>query len=256
MPYIAFIESLTEGSVDKNGKKIPPVLKDFVSNSTEKAVDIRVTFPSNVVQDLELQLDVIGINGIEKLLKLTTTVSSTNMHLFNKDSRLVKYNNLEDIIDSYFQVRLDAYQTRKENLIKHHEQLLLKISMKAKYIMMVLDDSIDLRRKTSVQIEELLTKMALVKIEGSFDYLVKMAMNSVSDENVNKLLNEKGDIEVELSLLQSTSIQQTWLKELNELDLEYTKYKSKRNSEYIANSSSVVVEKKKAVIKKRKIESV
>ena len=253
MPYIAFLETLVEGSVDKNGKKIAPVLNDFVSNSTEKVVDIKVTFPSNIVKELELQLDATGINGVEKLLKLTTTVSNTNMHLFNKDSRLVKYNNVVDIIDAYFDVRLEAYQTRKENLIKHHEQLLLKISMKAKYIMLVLDDTIDLRRKTSVQIEELLTKMALVKIDGSFDYLIKMAMNSVSDENFKKLLKENDDIQAELSLLKNTSIQQTWIKELNELDAEYTKYKSKRNAEYVA--SSVIVDNKKT-IKKRKIDSV
>jgi DNA topoisomerase-2 len=253
MPYVAFLETLVEGSVDKNGKKIIPVLKDFVSNSTEKFVDIRVTFPTNAIKELESN---VGINGIEKLLKLTTTVSTTNMNLFNKDSKLVRYNNVTEIIDAYYDVRLDAYQTRKINLIENHERLLSKISMKAKYITLVLDDTIDLRRKTSVDIEELLAKNTLVKIESSYNYLINMPMISVSVENVNKLLKEKGEIEKELALLKNTSIENMWLKELDELDVEYSKYKTLRNSEYIATSSSGVVDKKKTVDKKRKTVSV
>jgi DNA topoisomerase-2 len=83
MPYISFLEELVDGSVDKNGKKIPPVLKDFISHCTEVSVDITITFPSKTkLRELESHTDSHHINGIEKLLKLTTTVSTTNMKPF------------------------------------------------------------------------------------------------------------------------------------------------------------------------------
>jgi hypothetical protein len=35
MPYITFLEGLIDGTVDKSGKKIAPIIKDMVSMSTE-----------------------------------------------------------------------------------------------------------------------------------------------------------------------------------------------------------------------------
>ena len=77
MPYKTFIESLLDPVVDKNGSKIQPLITNVVSNSTDKIIDIRITFPPGEIQKLESinGIDGTGINGIEKLLKLTTTIS-------------------------------------------------------------------------------------------------------------------------------------------------------------------------------------
>jgi DNA topoisomerase-2 len=241
MPYLTFIESLLDGIVDKNGKKKSPIIKDFKSNSTEKIVDICITFPYNKLKEYESEVDTNGINGLEKILKLTTSVSTTNMHLFDKDCKLVKYDKIIDIIDAFFEVRLEAYDKRKKYLISYLEKTLIKLSMKAKFVQYVLDDTIDLRKKTMNEIEILLGEYNLVKLDDSFDYLIKMPMNSVSKENVYKLLNEKANNENELEQIKNTTIHQMWLKELIEFDNEYTKYKSNRNKENsIMNAVSTV----------------
>ena len=49
-------------------------------------------------------------------------------------------------------------------------------------------------------------------------------MDSVSEENVTKLLNEKEKKEKELSDLDSKSTQQLWIQDLDELDVEYKKF--------------------------------
>ncbi len=36
MPYMTYLEGLVDGGTDKQGKKIPPALKEVVSHSTEK----------------------------------------------------------------------------------------------------------------------------------------------------------------------------------------------------------------------------
>ena len=82
MPYISFLGIIVDGST-KNGKKVAPTLRDFTSLSTEVNVDITVVFPRGKLDDYENQIDEQGINGVEKMLKLTTTQSSTNMHMFN-----------------------------------------------------------------------------------------------------------------------------------------------------------------------------
>jgi hypothetical protein len=48
---------------------MPPTIKNFVSNSTEKMVNILITFPNGVLTNIEKNIDSTGINGIEKLLK-------------------------------------------------------------------------------------------------------------------------------------------------------------------------------------------
>jgi DNA topoisomerase-2 len=224
MPYITFLEGLMDGGVDKKGCKIPPIIKDFVSNSTEKSVDIRITFPKGKLTEY-----ISDANSLEKLLKLTTTVSTTNMHLFDKECKLRKYHSIYEIIDAYYEVRIDTYVQRKEYLMGELNKILRRVSNKAKYIQLVLDDLIDLRRKSNTEIDILLLGFNLEKlceneISPSFDYLLKLPMNSVSVENVEKLMKEKIEIEIKLCKLEQTSITEMWKTELEEFEKQYTKY--------------------------------
>jgi DNA topoisomerase-2 len=259
MPYLSFLETLIDGCT-KDKIKQKQTVKEFISKSTEKNVEIRITFLNNVLSSLENDIEKSGINGVEKLLKLTTTVSTSNMHLFNKDFKLKKYSNIEQIIDEFYDIRHDAYEKRKQNLIKQYNIVLTKVSMKAMYITLVLDNIIDLRRKTTRQIEELFHKHQLIQIDESFDYLLKMPMISVSEENYLKLLQDKTDTEIELHRLQNTSVKEMWLKEIIEFDTEYTKYKLHRSVEYTSSdkTQSTSSSKSNTIVvnqKKRKISS-
>ena len=249
MSYITFLEGLVDGGTDKNGKKLPPVIRDFTSISTEVAIDITIVFPKNRIMELESNIDPTnGINGIERLLKLSTTVSTTNMHMFNKDSKLHKYTSVEEIIDEFYDVRITMYGKRKAYMVDALKNKLVKLSNRAKYIMASLDGSVDLRKKNSQMVTELLTGKGFVTIDGDFKYLIKMPMDSVTEENVERILKEKGDAEIELTALNKTTLEQMWLRELDVLRTEYGVYKKKR--EYIQAGSVKTTEPKKRVIKK------
>ena len=248
LPYITYLEDLTDGSTDKQGKKIAPTIKDFISNSTEKNVDIIVVFPRGKIAELESIVDANGINGIEKLLKISTTVSTTNIHLFDKDCKLHKYNDAIEIINDFYGVRLDTYQKRKNNLIQDMQNKLVKLSNRARYIQLNLEGTIDLRRKKTQEVYDLLTHLNFTLIEGDFKYLTKMPMDSVFKENVDSILKEKVDTEQALNILINTTIEQIWLSELNILEVEYTKYKMLR--EHLQNDASPTEKKKIIKIKK------
>jgi DNA topoisomerase II len=227
MPYISFLEGLMDGGVDKQGKRIPPSIKDFVSNSTEKLVDIKVTF-----------LKPTTLDEATKLLKLSTTVSITNMHLFDSDCKLHKYNTVHEIIDAFYEVRMDAYARRKAYLVDDLEKVLCKLSNKAKYILSVLDGRVELRKKTVQEIDDMLTSQVFDKMDGSFDYLVKMPMVSVARENVDKLLKERDDRHQELIALKATSPAQMWQKELAVFETQLELYLAKRSEEYMQRSAA------------------
>jgi DNA topoisomerase-2 len=221
MPYITFLEGLAEGVTDKAGKKSQPVIKDFVSMSTEVAVDITVTFPKD-------QLKKMGKDAIEKLLRLSTTVSTTNMHMFDAHCKLRKYADVQEVINEFYMIRLATYGKRKQAQIKDMNALLVRLSNRAKYIQYTLDDKIDLRKKTAQQVTDLLHGFEFDEVEGDYKYLIKMPMDSVTQENVAKIMKEKADTEETLRILQLTTLEQMWSTELEELKEEYLLYRTKR----------------------------
>jgi DNA topoisomerase-2 len=252
MPYTTFLETLMDGStVDKTGKKIPPSIKDFTSVCTEVNVDFTVVFPKGKIQELEASVDLNGCNGIEKLLKLFTTISTTNMHMFNSDFKLHKYTSVEEIIEDFYKIRLDIYGKRKAYLVDDMEKKLVKLSNRARYIQETLNGTIDLRKKTAEQVTQLLSGMKFSLIEGDYKYLIKMPMDSVTQENVANIMKEKENTEAELKLLKSTPLEKIWYTELDSLDNEYDKYKKVR--ENIQSGGSSKNTDKKAVLKTTKI---
>jgi DNA topoisomerase-2 len=247
MPYITVLDGMVDGQADKDGKKSAPLLKDFDDKSTEVRVHITVTFPKGKLAELEaVARDANGINGIEKLLKLTTTVSSTNMYMFNSECKLKKYESVQEIIDDFYSVRMVTYQKRKDAQIQDMRQRLVKLSMRAKYIQDCLSGKIDLRRKKADEVTSLLVGLEYVKIDDSFTYLIKMPMDSVTDENVIKIMKEKTDLESDLEILISTSLEQIWLSELVDLEKKYDTYRLGR----IQLQSGAVIIKKNVVTKK------
>jgi DNA topoisomerase-2 len=246
------IESLIEPGSDKDGKKIPAILKDYEDMSKDTDVDFTITFMKGKLEDLEKVKGDHGCNGVEKILKLYTTNTTTNMHLFDADDILQKYNNISDIIDSYYATRLEMYGTRKEYLIDALEKELVVLSNKAKYIKENLDGTIDLRKKKKEQVTTMLEEKGYDKVQGDeeYKYLVKMPMDSVTEENVDKLLKDKGTKQSELEQIKNTTINKMWISELNNLREQYVEYKEERAMLMSGEEKKKKVVPKGAIIKK------
>jgi DNA topoisomerase-2 len=247
------LENLIEPGQDKDGKKIASSVKDYDDMSKDTNVDFTITFAKGKLEELELSKGDHGCNGLEKILKLCTTNTTTNMHLFDSKDTLQKYENVSDIIDSYYGVRLNLYQDRKDYMIDAIEKDLVLLSNKAKYIKENLDGTIDLRKKKKEQVIEMLEAKGYDKLENDeeYKYLVKMPMDSVTEENVDKLLNDKGNKEAELEQIKNTTINKMWITELNQLRELYIEYKEDR-----ARLMSGEEKKKKVVSKGTSVKKV
>ena len=234
---------------DKEGKKIVPFVKDVYENYTDTTVDFVITFSKGKIDELEKASGDYGCNGLEKLLKLYSTSSTTNMNLFNAEDKLTKYDSIASIIDDYFGIRLGYYNDRKMNLIENLERELLILSNKVRYIQEVLAGTIDLRKKKKQEITNLLKgkKYDMMDEDDEYKYLIRMPMDSVSEENVEKLVAEHSSKSAELICIKNTTIQQMWLKELDILENEYKEYQKERA---LAQQGDVKTTKKKTVAKK------
>jgi DNA topoisomerase-2 len=240
-----YLESLTE-TVDKNGKKIVPVVKEYDDMSKDTSVDFIITLQKGKLAELEAtQLD-HGCNGLEKQFRLFSTNNSTNMHLFDANDKLKKYDRVQDIIDDYFVTRLELYQKRKDYMVDALSKELLVLSNKSRYISELLSGTIDFRNKKKDAVIQMLNekKYSVMNDDDEFKYLTKLPMDSVTDENVSRLNKEHADKVSELDYVKTTSTSQMWMKELDVLEKEYVKMRESGGGAKVLN-----VEKKKVVKK-------
>jgi DNA gyrase/topoisomerase IV subunit B len=251
-----FLDGLVEPGQDKEGKKITPVIKDFKNLSTDTNIDFTIIFAKGILEELEakeVKMDEYTCNGVEKLLKLCTTKTTTNMHLFDSNEKLQKYENVSDIIDAYYEVRLQLYQTRKDYMINAIEKELVLLSNKAKYIQENLDETIDLRKKKKEQVIEMLHSKGydIMDEDADYKYLTKMPMDSVTEENVEKLLNDRMNQAKELEMLTNSTTNQLWNSELDTLLEQYLEYKTCRQQLMNGDEAKDKTTTKKKIVSKK-----
>tara|TARA_B110001452_G_scaffold267310_1_gene276708 strand:- start:709 stop:4164 length:3456 start_codon:yes stop_codon:yes gene_type:complete len=227
--YKEFLESLIMSNKvkDKDKSDNKPLIKDYTDMCTDITVEFIITFNTGILSKLLQEKHDYGLEGIEKYLKLYTTHSTTNMHLFNEKEQLRKYDNVYDIIKDYYSIRLEYYNKRKVYLIDKLSKELTILSNKARYIKGTLDDVIDLRKKSKDTINKMLEDMGFAKPNsdsGDYNYLIKMPMDSVSEDNVERLMKEHGLKETELNAIKRAKIEEMWLLELKNLKKAYTEF--------------------------------
>ena len=88
--------------------------------------------------------------------------------------------------------------------------------------METLDDIIDQDvRKNEVNDMLIKNNYDIIDNDNDFKYLVKLPMDSVTKENVDKIINERDNKISEYNILKDTSEGTIWINELNELKNNY-----------------------------------
>lgn len=238
--YKKYIEDLIQGDTkttkaDSKRKKqssTSGIIKDYTDMSTDVLVDITIKFSTNEIEKLKTKETEYGCNGLEKLLKLYTTRTTTNMHVFDEKEKLRKFDTPEQLVDHYIGVRMQTYVVRRKNQIKVLEREAMILSNKARFISEVLDDKIDLRRKKKNVVNEMLSGSGydVVDDDTDYKYLVRLPMDSVTEENANRIIKERDSKLGELKTLKETPEKIIWFRELQTLRDEYISYKKLRTT--------------------------
>ena len=249
------------------------MVKDYVDMSTDKTVDIAITLSQGIVEKLSCEETENGCNALEKMLKLYTTKSTTNMHMFDENEKLCHFKTAEEVADHFIKIRMTYYLKRKHTQLAELKKETMVLSNRARFINDILSDTIDLRKKKIEEVNSILKQMGYDKNESCNDiedtksddsnkddsrdhykYLTKMPMDMVTEENVKKLIKER-DLKTSMfQILESTKESTIWLNELDDFKTQYKSYKNERSKE--ADSSSKKQEagtKKKTKLVKKSI---
>jgi hypothetical protein len=216
--YKEFLENMLLEQDKKPKNKKTSSLISYKDNNTDELIYFELTFENGY---LEKEKD------IDKTFKLCKKYSITNMHLYCPKGHIKKYNKVDDIIEDYYNVRLDLYQKRKNYLLNVLEQQLKIISYKVKFILMVINNKIEIRNKKKIYIENILEENNFPKLQKtkdeniSYDYLLSMPLWNLTKEKIDELRKQKENKETEYNILLNKTNIDIWLEELDILENEY-----------------------------------
>lgn len=253
--YKKFIEELIDENSNKRDEpkkksKAKGVVRDYKDMSTEKLVDFVIEFAPNIIEGLLKASGDYGCNGLEKVLKLYSTKTTTNMHMFDEKQQLKLYDSPKEIIDCYIGVRLRTYIDRKKYQVEALTQELCVLSNKARFITMILNGEIELRGMKKDAVTEMLLNMKFDMVDGDYKYLIKMPMDSQTEEEAAKLMKDHEEKKCELEVLVNTSEIEMWLNELNKLEEFYINNFNKELHSNDSVKTEKKIEKKTIKIKK------
>ncbi|PRQ59875.1 putative DNA topoisomerase (ATP-hydrolyzing) [Rosa chinensis] len=241
--YKEFLESICQG----NDKAKDPFIEGFTQHSDDSTVEIIVYLP-------EENLMAARKDGLLKKFRLTSTIGTTNMHLFDPKGVIKKYDTPEQILEEFFHLRLEFYEKRKKVLLDNLGLELLKLENKLRFIRnLVCGDIVVSNRKRADLFLELKqkgfnpfpkkTKGVEPEVAGAtedteetevnpeavigygvrisdYEYLLSMATGTLTIESIEALSLERDKVNAQVLELMGSTSTSLWLKDLNALEME------------------------------------
>lgn len=244
--YKNFLEELLfDDSEQDEKKKTAQILEDIEILVSDETIKCLLTWPSAAKLD-ELYSD---LDIFEKRLKLSAPLTTSNMHLFDANGVITKYDSPIDILEAFCEYRIGVYGDRKRYLITNMESDILKISEKVRFITYINDSNHPLKVQNknkkfiAAKLEEYhfakFSKKKIVKkvnmaaedeideadddengldtddsnknkSEGNHAYLLGMPIYSLSLEKLDELSAQKEKLLGELKDLKNTTVQEIW----------------------------------------------
>lgn len=252
-------------------------MADYKQHNTDETVRFVVQMKPGELEKLQAVE-----NGLYKTFKLMTVIQTGQMHAFDSNSCLRKYETPQDLIREFYGVRHKFYQLRKDYMIGQYGAVANSLSARARFIEEKCAGTLVVENKKRKELIKELVKRGFptdpiaewkkktpqdhesggtggnARAEGDsddepqddggydFNYLVGMSMWFLTEEKKQQLLKEREQKLAELSKLKMQSIEQIWLDELSELETALDAHEKKELLE-LENAGKEKVKGKKGV---------
>ena len=127
---------------EKKKKKKEVIIEDIRQNHTYNRVCFEVKLLDNFVDKYKKNNELFI-----KTFNLESSLSITNMVLFDPDGKLKKYTSVEEIMQTFYDLRLKFYQIRKDYMISVIKKDVAILSNKARFIKMIIEDELIIKKK-------------------------------------------------------------------------------------------------------------
>ncbi|WBW72278.1 DNA topoisomerase II [Schizosaccharomyces osmophilus] len=222
--------------------KTKPFIKDYEGYHGTGNVHFQVTLTEQGMREAVAE-------SLEAKFKIVRSQATSNMMAFDPSGRIKKYESVEDILTDFFEVRLRTYQRRKELLVAELERRFDMFSNQARFVHMIIENELVVsKKKKNILVAELREKgfqpiskpkkgreadmeAERAQLRGEdpveeqdsssdFNYLLSMAIWSLTYEKYLELLKKRDDVMTELDTLIKLTPKDLYLQDLEEF--EYT----------------------------------
>lgn len=245
-----YIEFLEKHMIDRGKEGAKNFIKSYQDSSSEDHVSIKIKMNPDTLSRWINGIGNDGLPNIELRLKLTSSLTTSNIYAFDEKCKIIKFNNVEDLIENWFSNRITIYQKRKDYILSRLKKELDIIDFKVRFISEIVEGvRIINKKKKNVIIEEL-ERDNYLKIgdkEGdtaSFDYLLNMNLYKLTYEEIEELKNKQELKKIEYDTLYSKSVNELWSEDLDELEKTWKLNLNKYNNEHNTQKKKKIIVKK------------
>lgn len=201
--YKEFLESVSEGVTTKT-----PLVLSYENHSTETHVKFVVRFDDKLLQKM------LKNGTFEKELKLTTNISTRNMHLFDANYNIKKYNDVTEILKEYVDVRIDFYKKRKAHMLKTMQSEFSLLDNKIRFIKMIVENKLVVFKRKKQDIIDDLKKHKFPLVDKTYDYLMGIKLYLLTEESIADFEAKKENLLTLIKNLESKTVTDLWTKDI------------------------------------------
>jgi len=186
------------------------IIKSYIDESDTKTDTYRFKIT------VDFKFDLSHDNIINKLhLESKMAENYTSM---DENNSVKLFKSASEIMDNYIDIKLQYLQKRKDYLTEKTKQDLLILASKYLFVKNITDGIITVNKMPKVKIAaqiKLIDK--IIMVDGTYDYLLKMPIYSLTEEKLKELLAQIKIKKAELQAIMNKDIKDTWREEIQEI---------------------------------------
>jgi DNA topoisomerase-2 len=208
------------------------ILRSILNHSGNDTIEIFLEFLPGELENL------LATKTIHKVLKLTTKLNTSNMHLHNKDGIITKYDTVLDILQEFYTFRYSMYEKRKEYQLKKFKNDLLLAEWRLQFVKDVLSGKIvviksNRQGRSKQDIIDDLTKFEYPMLsrdpyaadsEKNYGYITSIPLFALTPEEMDKLNEVIAESKRDYEAYNNLTIEMMWTSELDKFEKEYVEW--------------------------------
>lgn len=200
-----------------------PEFRKYENQSSGNKVCFVLHFANQAYVDGLLEVESNGQTKFENLFKLVSPkgLSTTNMYAFNSKGQIKKFDTSFDIVNEFYDVRLQGYKKRKAHILSKLEYDAELMQNKIRFIQEVVSEKVVIYKMKKSELEEYLAAGEYMKHEGGYDYITRIPIYNLTLDKVKEFEDEILKAKEEIAGLKEKKEQDMWLEELEAFEVAY-----------------------------------